>query len=127
MEEAAAARPIIKLILQPIIENAVFHGLERKVGGGRVEASVCRSEQGRLHIMVADNGCGMSEERLENLRKSLAGEQREDSIGLPNICRRLKLFYGEEMKFSIDSRENEGTKVTIEIADKVEERGPVHV
>lgn len=127
MEEAAAARPIIKLILQPIIENAVFHGLERKVGGGRVEASVCRSEQGRLHIMVADNGCGMSEERLENLRKSLAGEQREDSIGLPNICRRLKLFYGEEMKFSIDSRENEGTKVTIEIADRVEERGPVHV
>ena len=127
MEEAAAARPIIKLILQPIIENAVFHGLERKVGGGRVEASVCRSEQGRLHIMVADNGCGMSEEWLENLRKSLAGEQREDSIGLPNICRRLKLFYGEEMKFSIDSRENEGTKVTIEIADKVEERGPVHV
>jgi len=119
MEEAAAARPIIKLILQPIIENAVFHGLERKVGGGRVEASVCRAGQGRLRIMVADNGCGMSEERLENLRKSLAGEQREDSIGLPNICHRLKLFYGEETEFSIDSRENEGTRVVIEIADKV--------
>lgn len=127
MEDAVSTKPMIKLILQPIIENAVFHGLERKIGGGTVEASVKMDGKGRLRLMVVDNGCGMSGETLENLQKSLAGEQREDSIGLPNICHRLKLFYGEEVEFSIDSKENKGTRVIIEIADKVEERGLTHV
>lgn len=127
MEDTIANKPMIKLILQPIIENAVFHGLERKVGGGKVEASVCMPDEGRLRLEVADNGCGMSEKMLETLRRSLAGEQKEDSIGLPNICHRLKLFYGEEMSFSIDSTENKGTRVVIDIADKVEDRGIGHV
>ncbi len=123
MEDAIAARPMIKLILQPIIENAVFHGLEQQVGGGRVKASICKADEGRLHLEVTDNGCGMPAETLETLRRSLTGEQKEDSIGLPNICHRLRLFYGDEMRFSIDSRENEGTRVVIDIADKVEDRG----
>ena len=74
-EEQAAARPMIKMILQPIIENAVFHGLERNVGGGTVTASVAMARGDRLCLKVEDNGCGMSEEKLKVLRNSLAGRK----------------------------------------------------
>lgn len=121
-EEQAAARPMIKMILQPIIENAVFHGLERNVGGGTVTASVAMARGDRLCLKVEDNGCGMSEEKLKVLRNSLAGRQKGQGIGLPNVYQRLKLFYGEDMDFFIDSRENEGTSVRIEFADNIKDR-----
>ncbi len=121
-EEQAAARPMIKMILQPIIENAVFHGLERNVGGGTVTASVAMARGDRLCLKVEDNGCGMSEEKLKVLRNSLAGGQKGQGIGLPNVYQRLKLFYGEDMDFFIDSRENEGTSVRIEFADNIKDR-----
>ncbi len=127
MEEAAAVKPILKLILQPLIENAVFHGLERKVGGGVVNASVRLADTGRLRLEVTDNGCGMSKEALAGLRKSLAGETEGGGIGLPNIARRLKLFYGDGMELSIDSKEQEGTRVVIEIADQVADGGIAYV
>lgn len=148
IEEETANKPMIKMLLQPIIENAVFHGLERKVGGGRVEASVTMPGKGRLRLVVEDNGCGMSKEALARLQASLSREQGKDTslaegqgqgagetgqesgnggVGLPNIFHRLKLFYGEKMEFSIESRRNEGTKVVIEIADQVTDRGIVDV
>ncbi len=145
--EGVFSKPILKMILQPLIENAVFHGLERQVGGGRVEASVCMAGEGRLRLEVADDGCGMPAEALARLRASLSEGQGEDNsgaegswkaggmpreqgtggIGLPNIYHRLQLFYGEGMEFSIESREREGTTVMIEITDDVTDGGIAHV
>lgn len=119
MEDSVSTKPILKLMLQPLIENAVFHGLERKVGGGKVEAVIRKAEGGRIRLEVTDDGCGMQEETLKRLRDSLVKEQNEGGIGLSNIYRRLKLFYGDDMAFSIESREGEGTKVIVETAGQI--------
>lgn len=123
MEEQAADKNIIKLILQPLVENAVLHGLEQTVSGGEVKVSVNNTGDGRLYITVEDNGCGIPGSRLDQIRKSLAGERNTKGIGLSNIYQRLRLYYGEEMCFRIESEEGKGTKITIQIPDQAEEGG----
>lgn len=111
---------VIKLILQPLVENAVFHGLEQKRGGGRVKVSIHKQWEDHIVFAVEDNGCGMPSERLEELRKSL--EQPQDvnaGIGVANIYHRLQLYYGEDTIFLIDSKEDAGTRVTIVIPDNI--------
>lgn len=103
------------LLLQPIVENAIVHGLENLDAGGSVWISInMRGEN--LAIEVLDNGCGMSAEELDELRARLS-EYRDDipvtNIGLYNINRRIKLAYGEEYGLEIDSTPGNGTKVSV--------------
>ena len=112
---------VIKLMLQPIVENAVFHGLEQKVDGGTVEASVQKWGDDRMRICVEDDGCGMSKERLEEIRSNLDKKMNTRGIGMSNIYQRLLLFYGEDIYFDIDSKEGKGTKVTIIIPEEIRE------
>lgn len=99
-----------KLLLQPLVENAIFHGLEGREDGlieltGRVEAGV-------LRLCVRDNGAGMTEQRAA---ECLAGPARENSrsIGLWNVQRRLKLQYVEEYGLTVESRPGQGTCITV--------------
>lgn len=112
---------VIKLMLQPIVENAVFHGLEQKVDGGTVEVSVQKWGDDRMRICVEDDGCGMSKERLEEIRSNLDKKMNIRGIGMSNIYQRLLLFYGEDIYFDIDSKEGKGTKVTIIIPEEIRE------
>lgn len=112
---------VIKLMLQPIVENAVFHGLEQKVDGGTVEVSVQKWGDDRMRICVEDDGCGMSKERLEEIRSNLDKKMNTRGIGMSNIYQRLLLFYGEDIYFDIDSKEGKGTKVTIIIPEEIRE------
>lgn len=123
MGNEAADKKIIKLILQPLVENAVLHGLEQTVAGGEVKVSVNNTGDRRLYITVEDNGCGIPGPRLDQIRKSLAGERNTKGIGLSNIYQRLRLYYGEKMDFQIESEEGKGTKITIQIPDQAEEGG----
>lgn len=118
VEDAARSKSMIKLILQPLIENAVFHGLEKKIEGGQVKASVQISDTDKLLFLVEDDGCGMSLDVLENLKQSLNNEECRKGIGISNIYQRLKLFYEDEIEFSIESREHVGTRIMIQIPDK---------
>lgn len=117
---------VIKLLLQPIVENAVYHGLEPKVGSGTIFIS-SRREGGDLLISVYDNGVGIPAERLRKLQKALsnAADGRrviEKHIGLLNVQYRLRLFYGSPYGIHIESKENEGTKVLIRLpARSIEE------
>lgn len=108
---------ILPLLLQPVVENAILHGLEEKESGGIVLISLYRrgEEEELLCIDVTDNGCGMNQDKLEALRKSIEIKDisRNKSIGLYNINQRIKLNYGEKYGMQIDSELEKGTTVRL--------------
>ncbi len=106
--------PVLPLLLQPIVENAVLHGLEEVESGGRIEVHIHKETYNSLCIDISDNGCGMDEDTLENMRKNLDVGHISDrfGIGLYNINRRLRINYGEGYGVTIDSEEGVGTKVS---------------
>ncbi|WP_027086413.1 sensor histidine kinase [Cohnella panacarvi] len=121
-----------KMTLQPIIENAVKHGLEPQGRDGKLSVYAAR-EGDSLTIIVADNGVGMSGEELERLRQSLGesdlaitqsgsrsrgqeeAAQDTGGIGISNLHRRLKLMFGESYGLSVDSAPGQGTSVRIRL------------
>lgn len=114
------------LTIQPIIENAIHHGLEMKIGKGHIKLRAIRTED-RITLMVSDNGLGMSEKRLESLRQSLDGVQKEQEefsrgrkrkgagIALVNVDRRLKFYYGHQYGLRVRSTLGVGTMVEIHL------------
>jgi len=112
-EAAAASCRIPRLILQPMVENAVFHGLEPKIGEGTLNVTVSIRE-GFLHIKVSDDGIGMDDIARERL-KGLDSDREEKGIGLPNIMRRLKIFYGDNAEIKIESTQQKGCTVELKL------------
>ncbi|MEA5015389.1 MAG: histidine kinase [Candidatus Limiplasma sp.] len=107
--------PIPTMLLQPLVENAANHGVAMKHGKGSIGISACIQGE-RLCIRVADDGVGMDEIQLEELRASLANRAcPEDGkyIGLKNVHDRIKLTYGEGAAFLFDSKKGVGTEVTL--------------
>ncbi len=102
--------------IQPLVENAVQHGIEPLESGGEVRLSVCR-HNGNVRVAVADTGVGMPAERLQEVLNTDASSRDPSSasIGLANVRERLYLVYHEAARFEIYSREGEGTTVEIEI------------
>lgn len=124
LEPEEAAVPVPKLLVQPIVENAILHGVESRVGSGTVSVTVAPStREGWTQITVQDNGPGMDADTLRSLYSTLAGgpsiSAKGTGIGLVNVQRRLKLYYetqGTKMEgLSIESKRSEGTIVTFEI------------
>lgn len=106
---------ILPLLLQPIVENAVLHGLESQTQVGDLRILTCNHED-KLFISVEDNGVGMSEKELEELALLMKKDHinpEVSSIGLNNIYHRIQLFYGEDYGITIDSKQGYGTKVTL--------------
>ncbi len=121
-EEDVLKKDVIKLLLQPIIENAVFHGLEQKIEEGEVVVSVCLMQENKMQFVVEDNGCGMDKEQIEQLWQTMQKRVSGKGVGLANVYQRLKLFYGEDMQFDIVSELDVGTKITIIVPDHIEEK-----
>lgn len=119
-EEALLENRVIRLMLQPIVENAVFHGLEQKLDDGCVTVTVRRKLDKFIMFLIEDNGCGMEEAKLRRLIASLEGGMDRKGIGLSNIYQRLRLFYGKDVVFEIKSEPGKGTKVMIVVPDHVE-------
>ena len=109
-----SAYPILPLLLQPIVENAVIHGLEEAGDNGLVVLAAFRVND-RLCLTVQDNGQGMDEEALAALRQKLTtpDNSSRSSIGLYNIYQRIKLCYGNRAEMTIESAPGAGTKVTL--------------
>lgn len=112
------------LSIQPILENAVRHGFSGENTENRNIRLVGRVEQNDLKLTIADNGVGMTQEQLTELREHLeSAKGSKDSIGLRNVNQRCRLCYGEHYGIQIDSRLSEGTTVVLSIpADPAEER-----
>lgn len=106
---------VIKLILQPVIENAVAYGIESKTGEGTITLSAVR-ENGLVIIHVKDTGPGMSAEKLESIRFGIYGSMGSGSsyrIGLRNVNERIRMFFGEAFGLEIYSLLGEGTDVRL--------------
>jgi two-component system LytT family sensor kinase len=94
------------MLLQPLIENCIKHGLGGKVEGGTIRLRVLKVEA-RLHLRVEDDGVGIPESRLATLL--------EQGIGVSNVNERLKVLFGADYRMWIDSRPGHGTRIEIEI------------
>lgn len=104
---------IIGLILQPLVENTIYHGFELREPGGVISIE-SRIVEGKLKLWVRDNGSGMGEETLERLRSQPQKPYRGmNSIGITNVDERIKYCYGEGYGLSITSVLNQGTTVEI--------------
>lgn len=99
-------RIVPSMLLQPIIENSIRHGLSNKVNGGMIRVRSRLADQ-RLHLTVEDDGVGIPEEKLANLF--------QQGIGVSNVNERLKVLFGEDYRMWVDSRPGEGTTTGIEI------------
>ena len=110
---------ILPLLLQPIVENAILHGLEEVESGGRITVNIHRdiNNPDTLIISIRDNGCGMDADTLNNMRINLekGNISKRYGIGLYNINQRIRLCYGMGYGLSIDSEEGNGTTVTARI------------
>lgn len=106
--------PVIKMLLQPLIENAIFHGLEPKEGNGTIFLN-STLERYTLKITIRDNGVGIPAGKLSEIRYSLDSPIYDTSrnIGLVNTNARLQLQYGPEYGIRVDSTEGDGTCVTL--------------
>lgn len=110
---------IPRMLLQPLVENASIHGMETSAGARwiRFRAEV---EDGFLYAIVEDCGGGIEPQRLSELQRNLSGESSGETkgcVGLANVYRRLKLYYGNDFSFDIDSELDKGTKVTVKIPE----------
>lgn len=118
IDESLMKCRMIKMLVQPLVENAVFHGVSQKAEGGIIELNVIRKED-EIYIEVRDNGPGFSEERRKDIDRALEQEFHDKLsetggkyLGLYNINRRIKLHYGESFGLAI-SREGNFTVVSI--------------
>lgn len=114
-EEIYACR-IVRIVLQPLVENAIYHGIKKKGKNGILTIRGCVSED-RLILSVQDNGVGMTEEKMKELRLALQEEKirEENHIGILNVNQRLRLFYGSNSGMTIESIATGGVKVTISV------------
>ena len=113
--------PSLKLMLQPLVENAIYHGMEFMDGDGMIMVKAWRKED-ELYLSVADNGLGMTEDKVEMILtgKSTSGNGRGSGIGVKNVNERIKLYFGEAYGLTIDSEPDEGTTVIIHLPAKDE-------
>ena len=113
--------PSLKLMLQPLVENAIYHGMEFMDGDGLIVVKAWR-EENELYLSVADNGLGMTEDKVEMILtgESTSGNGRGSGIGVKNVNERIKLYFGEAYGLTIDSEPDEGTTVIIHLPAKDE-------
>lgn len=123
---------IPRLLVQPLIENAVYHGIECTRGKGVINLNAIKQGDNIL-IEVIDNGAGMEREDLEQLNERLSmdsdtyfktlGSKKNRSIGIENVNRRIKLFYGENFGLVIDSELGKYTKAVVSIPCEINTEG----
>jgi two-component system LytT family sensor kinase len=108
IDQACLSVVVPSMILQPLVENSIKHGLSRKIGGGCVSIRATRQD-GQVVIEIADDGVGVPEDRLESTR--------QHGIGLRNVNERLRVIYGANHELRLHSVPGQGTSVRIEIPE----------
>ena len=106
------------MLLQPLLENAIRHGIGPKIEGGTITLRATRGK-GRLLIEVVDDGVGIPEQRQPGVLES--------GIGISNVHARLKVLYGPDFSMKIESQIGKGTKIRIEIPELLTTAQPVAV
>lgn len=121
IEDEVLSYKIPNLLLQPLVENAMLHGLEAKPGKGELYIRGFR-EQSNLILQVQDNGIGMTEQQKQELLASLSVKDSTLHIGVKNVHQRVRLYYGEPYGLTIESEPNQGSTFTLTLPWYAEER-----
>jgi two-component system LytT family sensor kinase len=108
IDPAALDMQLPSMLLQPLIENCVKHGLASKIEGGSITLRATRAE-GRLHLVVEDDGVGIPEVKMANLL--------DRGIGVSNVNERLKVLFGADHSMRIDSKQGRGTRIEIDVPE----------
>ncbi|RUS46263.1 sensor histidine kinase [Cohnella sp. AR92] len=110
----------LKLILQPIIENSILHGIEPSID--RAHISVSSKKEGEAIVFrIEDNGVGMTEQRLNEVKAGVASSVTGSGVGIRNVQERIQLYFGHSYGLSFDSELEVGTKVTVRIPAVLDE------
>ncbi len=115
---------VLKLILQPLVENALYHGIKNKRQGGTIWVRALRKNEEEILLEVEDNGIGFTPEKLAQLRAELEDDsgdiKLESGFGIGNVNKRIRLYYGKPYGLTVRSEYNTGTCVTLLIPAKIE-------
>ena len=111
--------PLIKLVLQPVIENAIYHGLKYKESKGLLLVKGFMKNDNAV-LQVIDNGVGMDEETLAHIYERHKVNYQSNGVGVYNVQKRLQLYYGNEYGITYESKKGEGTTATIMIPGRQE-------
>ena len=126
--ENVSENTILKLILQPLVENALYHGIKNKRQGGTIFIRARRKGSDEVLLEVEDNGIGFTPEKLAQLRAELEDDsgdiKLESGFGIGNVNKRIRLYYGKPYGLSIQSEYTTGTCVTLVIPAKAESALP---
>jgi two-component system sensor histidine kinase YesM len=120
VDESIKDGTILKLTLQPLVENALYHGIKNKRNGGTIRVRARKGSPGRVLLEVQDNGVGCTPYRLAKILETLEDDSHEitpdgEGFGLANVNKRIKLYYGPEYGLAVESQYHQGTRVTVSI------------
>ena len=116
----ALGQKIPKLVLQPLVENAIYHGIKYKEGKGVVQIEG-QLEQKELILRISDDGIGMTEEQLAKIFEKRETDIRKNGVGVLNVHERIQLYYGKDYGLRLSSTLGEGT--VVEVHNPCEEGG----
>ncbi|TDO70037.1 two-component system sensor histidine kinase YesM [Halanaerobium saccharolyticum] len=118
IEEDCLQLKVPKLILQPIVENSIIHGLEKKSFELKIRIKVYKKEE-QVFIEIIDNGPGIKKETLDNIFESESAYDKFSKVGLNNVNKRIKLYFGSEYGLNIRSKPGYGTKIIVNLPDMI--------
>jgi two-component system, sensor histidine kinase YesM len=122
VDERVTDNTILKLILQPLVENAIYHGIKNKRQGGTINVRAKLNNENEVLLEVEDNGIGFTAEKLAQLQTELETDsddiKMESGFGIGNVNNRVRLYYGKQYGLSVRSEYNTGTCVTLVIPAK---------
>ncbi|MBN1992839.1 MAG: sensor histidine kinase [Anaerolineae bacterium] len=128
LDESVLDGTILKLTLQPLVENALYHGIKYKRSGGTITVRVKRENENLVLFEVEDDGVGFTPYKLGQIQAKMNDDSdeiilKESGFGLENVNKRIKLYYGKQYGLSIASQYREGTRVTLAIPLKDKTNG----
>jgi two-component system sensor histidine kinase YesM len=111
---------ILKLTLQPLVENALYHGIKNKRGGGTIRVRARKENHNLVLLTVQDDGVGFTPYKLAQIQATIANDsdeilKSESGFGLENVNQRVKLYYGKQFGLTVESQYQGGTRVTVAI------------
>ncbi|QGQ97778.1 sensor histidine kinase [Paenibacillus psychroresistens] len=120
VEEAIVGQKIPKLTIQPLVENAIYHGIKPKRSFGKLIIRAFR-DQDKIILKVIDDGVGMTEDTIKRILAYKQQEENRTTFGLTNVDERIKLYFGESYGMTIKSEVGKGTDITVVIPANVVE------